>query len=437
MQYLFVNNIRGFYLTYIPILDVNFFVGENSTGKTSILSLIKILSSRNFRINPSFSTDDINFNHFNDIVSADSDKKYFDIGFIEISNKRNCEGENNVKAYLMTFTEKEGMPFLSVFTYIQDNELVRIRADKTIIKWKSSVLSNIPADETFIKDIYAKWIIEHRNDVKGYNKFPLEMTPEEFPLSITPFFIEVFLSQQNDKKYKPKNEISPLIFNNEIIWLAPIRTKPKRTYDTYKIDYSPEGDHTPYLIRKIIDKEPQAKKFIKYIEKIGVSSGLFEGISVKNYGKGATSPFELDIILNNRELNICNVGYGVSQSLPVIVELFFRDKNTWFAIQQPEVHLHPKAQAALGDIFFHLAIEENKKFLIETHSDYTIDRFRMNYRNKDKSKIPTSQILFFERNQKGNSVYQIKIDENGELPLDQPEKYREFFLKEEMNILGL
>jgi len=239
------------------------------------------------------------------------------------------------------------------------------------------------------------------------------------------------------KEVKVKNFFNPPIFNNELAWLAPVRSKPKRTYDAYKSDYSPEGDHTPYLIKRILDKESSAKDFKKFSEEIGKESGLFEGISVKQYGRGATSPFELDVIINNKPLSVCSVGYGVSQSLPVFVELFSRAKNTWFAIQQPEVHLHPKAQAALGSVFFSLASSEGKKFFIETHSDYAIDRFRISYRKSKEATKPEAQILYFERKGNGNTIYQLEIGPDGELPSDQPEGYRSFFVKEEMQLLGL
>ncbi|MDM8523103.1 hypothetical protein QUF80_07005, partial [Desulfococcaceae bacterium HSG8] len=83
------------------------------------------------------------------------------------------------------------------------------------------------------------------------------------------------------------------------------------------------------------------------------------------------------------------------------------------------------------------SVFEKKKFFIETHSDYTIDRFRINYRKNMVKTKPESQILYFERFDKGNKVYQLEISDDGELPHDQPEGYRDFFIKEEMNLLGL
>ena len=149
------------------------------------------------------------------------------------------------------------------------------------------------------------------------------------------------------------------------------------------------------------------------------------------------APFEVDVVLDDKALNLSTVGYGVSQSLPIFVELLFRPHGSVFAIQQPEVHLHPRAQAALGDVFFEMAIKDKKRFLIETHSDFTVDRFRMNYRKNNGHSRLNSQILFFERHNKMNTVTPLKIDSKGNLPSKQPDSYRRFFIGEEMLLLGL
>ena len=98
--------------------------------------------------------------------------------------------------------------------------------------------------------------------------------------------------------------------------------------------------------------------------------------------------------------------------------------------------MHPRAQASLGDVFFEMATRDNKHFVIETHSDFTIDRFRLNYRKKVAHK-PDGQVLFFERRKKRNTVTALPISERGELPSDQPNSYREFFVKEQMDLIGV
>jgi predicted ATPase len=170
------------------------------------------------------------------------------------------------------------------------------------------------------------------------------------------------------------------------------------------------------------------------MEKFGKESGLFKEIGIKKFGREPSAPFEVTVTLGEQPLTVNTVGYGVSQVLPVVVELVLRVSDTCFSIQQPEIHLHPKAQAAFGDLLFTVASNENKTLFIETHSDYLIDRFRLNYRQKTG---PEAQVLFFERVEGTNKVHIIPIEQNGEYPEEQPSAFRSFFLAEQRRILGI
>jgi predicted ATPase len=226
---------------------------------------------------------------------------------------------------------------------------------------------------------------------------------------------------------------------SKLTWLAPIRSKTRRTYDDYKTDFAPDGSHTPYLIRKLLNSPKIAAKFRDFIREFGEKSGLLDSIAIRQFGKtDVISPFALDIELDGKKLNIKNVGYGISQALPVVVEIYEGPRKGWYAIQQPEIHLHPRAQAALGDLIYSSAAKDKKKFLIETHSDYTIDRFCSNYRKSDKHRTrPDAQVLFFKRTRSGNEVCSVQIDPSGEYSPDQPKEFREFFIKEQLNTLGI
>jgi len=157
---------------------------------------------------------------------------------------------------------------------------------------------------------------------------------------------------------------------------------------------------------------------------------------VTRFGKDSAAPFELTVTLGTKALRVNSVGYGVSQVLPVVVELLTHGKKSWLAIQQPEVHLHPKAQAALGDVLFHAATDESHTLFVETHSDYLLDRFRLSMLDH-KHPNGFAQVCFFERSQEGNHVYPMVIDSSGEYPDDQPPGFRAFFLAEQKRILGV
>jgi len=448
VSYLFVDNYRGFSNTLIPITDVNFLVGENSTGKTSILALFELMSGPGFWTNLDFDSQKVGFGTFRDVVSINaSDNSYFTVGVLfdkfendanireqKPKNKKNeKEISPSLYALIMTFNEKEGMPKLASFVRYKNGVEFLVKFVGKGVRYKFRHRRHNLCAAEFATKRFHDWVAEFQKENTGYTL--LKGPPQLFEV---PLFILMSVLETQARKEIPDDKVDLIDFTSffsSVAWLAPIRSKPRKTYDEFSLEFSPEGDHTPYLIKKRLDSKLESPKFKKYLSQVGEKSGLFKKIEIKNYGRGAAAPFELDIILNKFPLSVSSVGYGVSQALPVIVEIFTRPKESWFAIQQPEVHLHPKAQAYLGEIFFNLAVSENKKFIIETHSDYTIDRFRIQYRKKGKK--PKSQILFFEYSGNGNKVTPIKIDQQGNISSEQPKSYREFFIREEMKILGL
>jgi predicted ATPase len=178
--------------------------------------------------------------------------------------------------------------------------------------------------------------------------------------------------------------------------------------------------------------------FMDALNEFGRESGLYRGIGIRSFGKDLSSPFEVMIQLEakGKSLRINNVGYGVSQALPVVVELMERPNNSYIGMQQPEIHLHPKAQAALGEVLFYAATTKTHHFFVETHSDYIIDRFRVKTRENGKLGN-VAQVLFFERSSKGNCIHRMVIGDSGEYPSEQPDRFRNFFLNEHKRILGL
>jgi predicted ATPase len=73
--------------------------------------------------------------------------------------------------------------------------------------------------------------------------------------------------------------------------------------------------------------------------------------------------------------NVADVGYGVSQVLPVIVQGLLVPRGGIYMVQQPELHLHPDAQAAMADYFIYL-VEAGVRVIVETHSEYLLLRVR-------------------------------------------------------------
>src|SRR5208337_3312720 len=101
------------------------------------------------------------------------------------------------------------------------------------------------------------------------------------------------------------------------------------------------------------------------------------------------------------------------QILPLIVETLLNDDADFFIFQQPEVHLHPRAQAELGSYFTNFAMKKNKYLLLETHSDYIIERIRSELISKKLDLSKYLSVLFFEREKLDTKVTRIMYDDKG------------------------
>jgi predicted ATPase len=87
--------------------------------------------------------------------------------------------------------------------------------------------------------------------------------------------------------------------------------------------------------------------------------------------------FEVDVkgAGSRAESNLSDVGFGVSQVLPVLVQGLLMRRGGIYLVQQPEIHLHPDAQAGLADFFIYLACH-GVITVVETHSEHLLLRLR-------------------------------------------------------------
>ena len=223
---------------------------------------------------------------------------------------------------------------------------------------------------------------------------------------------------------------------------APIRSRPLRTYDPISPARDPEGEYIPTLLASVFHSDKKEWVRLKNaLETFGSESGLFDEIDIKLLGKTGGSPFQVQIRKFGRRLkgakrNLIDVGYGVSQALPLLTELLRRDSPRMFLLQQPEVHLHPSAQAALGSLFCSIAGPE-RQLIVETHSNYILDRVRMDIRDKKTDLKPEDvSILFFEAGELDVTIHSLRLDEQGNV-LDAPPGYGQFFMDETRRSIGI
>jgi hypothetical protein len=208
--------------------------------------------------------------------------------------------------------------------------------------------------------------------------------------------------------------------------LAPIRTSPERTYDPINSGPKLDGPHVPMLL-SLLSRYTTKNDWTKLQAELGgfgSKCGLFEGIEVTRNWKNESDPFQIGVKSG-----------GVSQALPNVVDILQRpaDDET-FLLQQPEVHLHPRAQAESGSFFARQA-GKKRRFIIETHSYYLVDRVRMEVRD-GTIKPGDVSLLYFERRKHGATIHNLELDKDGSI-INAPDDFRKFFLDEENDLLGI
>ncbi|MYC77483.1 ATP-binding protein [Candidatus Poribacteria bacterium] len=419
------------------IRPLTFFVGENSTGKTTALACFHVLADylrgRGVVFNGLSSTDShpYSMGTFRDIVRSSRKKeKAFKLGFVSKHADEDIQ-------WTIEFVEKtEGIePVVSSIT-------IEFADGTIVIKTEDKI------DVGARLDSYD----EKQNQYRMVCEFDILN-------SIPPFLIlSAFNRQDREKdafsKYLEKKS-ETFEENKHQLWsiwdtisvfsTSPVRSRPKRTYDPTREFNDPEGSDIPMYLTRIEATQKENWEMLKeQLIDFGKSSGLFQNIKIKKLGRSLGAPFQLQFKVRGPTSNIIDVGYGVSQILPILVQILSSDvsrntrgisrRSTFSFLQQPEVHLHPKAQAEFSSLLIKLASRGHQSFIVETHSDYMIDRARVdimrgNIRPEDVS------LIYFEPKGRVVKVHNISFDKMANL-IGAPTNYREFFLKESKRLMG-
>jgi predicted ATPase len=101
--------------------------------------------------------------------------------------------------------------------------------------------------------------------------------------------------------------------------------------------------------------------------------------------------------------DLTHVGVGVSQVLPILVMCLLAPTPCLLLFEQPELHLHPRVQARLADFFLAMG-RLDKQCILETHSEYLVDRLRLRIAESESTDILEMVKIFFTEKVQGDTV---------------------------------
>ena len=144
-----------------------------------------------------------------------------------------------------------------------------------------------------------------------------------------------------------------------------------------------------------------------HLEEIAKGSNLYRAM-VKTFPSSASTP-------------LTDVGFGVSQVLPVLVLLYYVPEGSTVLMEQPEIHLHPAVQSGLADVMLNVATVRNVQIVVESHSEYLMRRLQR--RVAEESASAEDVKLYFVSSKRGEAkISDLLLNEWGEIE-NWPDKF--------------
>lgn len=436
--------------TDIKIAPLTVLCGVNSSGKSSIINSLLIQKqsyednsvSNNMRLNGKY----VKCGRFDDISSFKQNDQFVSLTFSYLLNKP-IKYNRNIK--------KQSKQDITIFKNIakiyplHDIENIVINSSISIEEFNinKSIDNNILSEQKIeiiincsnkekiesiielkkLKGQISQYIIRLTNIPNGDTGKLVEYVELQ---DATCYFENFNLINAYSSNIKPLGtqvggvlanvylifKMNALQFKN-VHYLTPLRVYPQRNYnldyETDDVGYS--GEFTPYVMHKYQDKQidgflpPKNDMITPSENKINFSNCIQEWMAYFKFGKYSLSNSLETIQLNIKDYNISNVGFGISQILPIIVSGLIKFENELLLLEQPEIHLHPTAQMCMADFLISMAVN-NKEVIVETHSDHIINRIvrRMMEDESIRNKI---KIYFVDQDEDGiSNIEDIVVD---------------------------
>lgn len=395
----------------IKLSDLNVFVGPNNSGKSSILyalMLIKMtMESKNEDIALITTTPELDLGSYLDLIRDGNTDRRLMIKF-KLNDPGVREpltvlgeykkGKRNIYADLQaefcfdkTKNRIEVVSFIGK-DYLGNNILTTRKTDDG--NWK---ISGPPAG--LLKYMRVKFINFIPTIAPTGPKPKLELATQVVKWS---FASRILGSEFSDVVEKLK-------------YVAPIRERIPRHGIVGTMAYSELTPSGQNLMRVLSSSDIISTRGKATIDELNYWLGrkfkLLKNIELINIDKYGTVKTLIAEEPRGTKINLASMGCGISQLVPVVVQTVLLPKLGCLLVEQPEIHLHPSAQADLADLFIG-NITGRRQFIIETHSEHFVLRLR---RRIAEGKIKPEKIgIFFVEKKRGPTrIRKLNLKSNG------------------------
>jgi len=224
----------------------------------------------------------------------------------------------------------------------------------------------------------------------------------------------------------------------DCVYIGPLREEPTRNarlaISSGKTT-GKKGEDLAVMLHLKLKNKKFRERFNNYLQKLHIANEIVTSESYLDIGTSKKLTGYINVLLekNGQFNSLVDVGFGTSQVLPIVFELMAQ-KNRLMLIEQPELHLHPSAQAELGELF-NDSIKSGNQLIVETHSVTLIERIRKLIRKGELSNKDVRIIYVQNQESSGSSICkQIGFLSDGDFDTAWPEK--DFFGEREAEALS-
>ncbi len=412
-----LKNFKCFRQVDIDLSQITLLTGENSSGKSSLLyGLLAPFQSKEFPFYLSPNGKYVNMGDFKEISFKNSTENKIEL---DISVTPRADWKENYQ----TVWSVDATNRLPKFDYLRytyedfyqceikanDVYIVNCNVDEQLLEAYLRGKENTKIDVEGIRQRFIRY-----GNVKGLQFTSLD---------------EIYGAMYKDKIQNISYALEEV--DRDLNFIGSFRLEPERTYyqktkADEKIGRSGEG-----YIDQILEWESQKAEEFGTLKSILKDLGLLRTLKVQPIRGGR---FELNVKVQSNGIwtSLADVGFGISQFLPVVVADLQLSSNSSLLLAQPEIHLHPSVQASLADYFVKQSRETKKQYIIETHSEYLLNRIRLAI---VKGEIEPSNVAvyYFENSVKGSVAHKIEFTKDGQI-LNAPQGFFDTYMVDTMDI---
>ena len=390
LKQLRIQNFKGWKDTgIIRLAPISLFFGANSSGKSSISQFLMMLKQtaesqdRKAIFYPGGKNSAVQLGSFREMVYQRKLENQIAFEYewetFQKLKFRDTVSQTNFTADTVAFSAKVKGDKASDILKIEELNYHLKEGDESVLKVGMSPSIKKPGQYEVSSEQYS--LI--RNPGRVWYPSP--------PVRFYGFPDEVVNYYKNSEFVQDLNLAQENLFKS-ICYLGPLRIKTERLYTwsgikPESVGYSGELTIAALLASKNRKISLGYKKVAKPFEQIIAASlksmGLIDNFRVKKIAQNRQE-YEVNIQTKGSKdwVDLPDVGFGISQVLPVLVQCFYASPGSIIIMEQPEIHLHPSAQSALADVMIDVinsresGTDRNIQLIIETHSEHFLRRLQ-------------------------------------------------------------